>query len=323
MKSKKIIRTVSTVLLTALFMVGCTTTKTEIAESENKDVLVTLILDKGGVNDGSFNQSAWDGAQMAKQDLGVEVKYLESNTDADYQSNIETAIDMESDLIIGVGFNLSEAIGNAAKNYPEQQFAIIDGSFDEIPDNVTPVLFDEKQAGYLAGIAAAKTLTDNNRYGFVGGLEVPAVVNYKDGFEEGLKEINPKAVLDVQYANSFTDAAKGKAIASQMINSGVECIMTAGGGVNNGVYEACTEKGLYAVGVDMAQSNVLPQTILTSAIKKVDVGVANTINSLVNNSLEGGKNMIYNISNAGVDYEITPLLTDDTVSYIRNLKANF
>lgn len=323
MKSKKIIRIASTVLLTALFMVGCTTAKTEIAESENKDVLVTLILDKGGVNDGSFNQSAWDGAQIAKQDLGVEVKYLESNTDADYQSNIETAIDMESDLIIGVGFNLSEAIGNAAKNYPEQQFAIIDGSFDEIPDNVTPVLFDEKQAGYLAGIAAAKTLTDNNRYGFVGGLEVPAVVNYKDGFEEGLKEVNPKAVLDVQYANSFTDAAKGKAIASQMINSGVECIMTAGGGVNNGVYEVCTEKGLYAVGVDMAQSNVLPQTILTSAIKKVDVGVADTINSLVNNSLEGGKNMIYNISNAGVDYEITPLLTDDTVSYIRNLKANF
>lgn len=319
MKTKKIIKIASLVLIAALCVVGCASTK---KANSNNDVLVTLILDRGGVNDGSFNQSAWTGAQNAEKELGIEVKYLESSTEADYTSNIETAIDMESDLVIGVGFNLSQAIEQAAINYPEQKFAIIDGSFEKTPDNVTSVLFDEKQAGYLAGIATAKTLTDNNSFGFVGGFEVPAVVNYKDGFEKGLKEINPKAKLEVHYANSFTDAAKGRAIAAQMINSGIECIMTAAGGTNNGVYETCLEKGLYAVGVDMAQSSVLPQTILTSAIKKVDVGVSETIKSLVNGNLQGGINIIHDIANSGVDYEKTPLLSSDTVSYLENIKTN-
>lgn len=317
MKTKKIIKIASLVLTAALCVVGCASTK---KANSNNDVLVTLILDRGGVNDGSFNQSAWTGAQNAEKELGIEVKYLESSTEADYASNIETAIDMESDLVIGVGFNLSQAIEQAAINYPEQKFAIIDGSFEKTPDNVTSVLFDEKQAGYLAGIATAKTLTDNNSFGFVGGFEVPAVVNYKDGFEKGLKEINPKAKLEVHYANSFTDAAKGRAIAAQMINSGIECIMTAAGGTNNGVYETCLEKGLYAVGVDMAQSNILPQTILTSAIKKVDVGVTETIKSYVDGNLKGGVNITYSMKNDGVDYEKTELLSDETINYVESIK---
>ena len=84
--------------------------------------MITLILDKGGVNDASFNESAWSGAENASKELGVNIKYLESNTDADYTQNIETAMDLESDLIIGVGFNLSQSIENAAINYPEQKF---------------------------------------------------------------------------------------------------------------------------------------------------------------------------------------------------------
>ena len=133
-------------LFTALILMltGCSINNKTLEKSQkNEDVLVTLILDKGGVNDGSFNESAWSGAERASKELGIEVKYLESNTDADYVQNIETAIDLESDLIIGVGFNLSKAIEDAAKSYPKQQFAIVDGSFEEIPSNVTPIVFDE------------------------------------------------------------------------------------------------------------------------------------------------------------------------------------
>ncbi len=308
----------------SLMLTGCSsnnkTTETSIV---NEDVLVTLILDKGGVNDGSFNQSAWSGAEMASKELGVEVKYLESNTDADYTSNIETAIDMDSDLVIGVGFNLSEAIENAAKSYPDQQFAIVDGSFEEIPSNVTPIVFDEKEAGYLAGIVAAKTVkSDSNKFGFVGGFEVPAVVNYKDGFEKGIKEVNPNATLSTQYANSFSDASKGRVIAQQMQSQGIECIMSAAGGVNNGVYEVCKENGTYAVAVDMAQSYMSTDTILTSAIKKVDVGVAETIKSYINGNLKGGSNSTYNMINNGVDYEKTDLLSDETINYIESIKKN-
>ena len=309
----------STMLIGAVGLVGCSK---NTKESEKENTKVTLVLDLGGVNDESFNQSAWTGAEKASSELGVEVKYLESNKEADYESNIETAMDMGSDLIIGVGFNLTEAIEKAAKAYPEQQFAIIDGSFKEVPSNVTNVIFNEEEAGYLAGIATAMTLKDADKFGFIGGFEIPAVINYKNGFEKGLKEVNPKAELLVQYANSFTDAAKGRAIAEQMHKQGVKCIMTAAGGTNNGAYEVCIEKGTNAVAVDMAQSYIAPDTILTSAIKKVDVGVTETIKSFVNNSLQGGISSVYNIANCGVGYEETKLISQDAINFINNIVIN-
>lgn len=301
-------------IITSALVTGCTS-KNE--SKDNSDKLITLVLDKGGVNDESFNQLAWKGAQDAKKEYGVTVKYLESNSDADYKTNIETAIDMESDLIIGVGFNLTDPIKNAAESYKEQKFAIVDGSFETIPSNVTPILFDEKEAGYLAGLVVGKTV-DSDKFGFIGGLQVPAVLNYRDGFEQGLKEVNNKAVLVEQFANSFTDAAKGKAIASQMYSDNVECIMTAGGGVNLGVYESGKEVGKYAVAVDMSQSHISPTAIITSALKKVDNGIKETIGHLVNDDLTGGKALVYNILNDGVGYEKTDLISKDTEKYVND-----
>ena len=310
-------------LLLVTLVVGGTVVGCDKSDSTNTndEKVITLVLDKGGVQDGSFNESAWNGAIKASEELGVEVKYLESNTDADYIQNIETAVDMDSDLIIGIGFNLSQAIEDAATSYPEQQFAIIDGSFEEIPENVTPIAFNEKEAGYLAGLATAKTV-NSNKFGFVGGFEVPAVVNYKEGFEQGLKEVNPDAKLYTQYANSFTDAAKGRVIAEQMITQDVSVICTAGGGVNNGVYEACKENGKYSVAVDMAQSNIAPETILTSAIKRVDVGVNETIKKYIDGSLKGGSNLTYNISNDGVGYEKTNLLSNEAIKFVEEKIKN-
>lgn len=318
---KKVKKIATLATLCTLVMTGCSG-KTEKNETQkNDDILVTLVLDRGGVNDGSFNESAWNGATMASQKLGVEVKYLESHTETDYIQNIEIAVDMDSDIIIGVGFNLSAPIEEASKSYPEQKFAIVDGSFEEIPSNVTPILFDENGAGYLAGLATAKTMGENvTKFGFVGGFEIPAVINYKNGFEKGLLEVNPNATLYTQYANSFTDASKGRAMAQQMLTNGIECIMTAAGGVNNGVYEACSEKNKYAVGVDMAQNYIAPKTILTSAIKKVDVGVYNTIENLVNGSLQVGSALIYNMENDGIGFEQTDLLSTEAIEYVNSKK---
>lgn len=315
MLKKKIIILGTLLLLTSSLTIGCQSNKE--SNQTNKDAentLVTLVLDKGTVNDESFNQSAWNGAKKAKEELGVNIKYLESNTDADYATNIEHAIDLNSDLIIGVGFNLTDAIGDAAKNYPEQKFAIVDGSFEEIPINVTPILFNEKEAGYLAGIVAAKSIEGNN-FGFIGGFEVPAVINFKEGFEEGLLSVNKDATLSTQYANSFTDAAKGKIIAKNMYSNCINCIMTAGGGVNIGVYEAASELNKYAVAVDMAQNSVSPNVILTSALKNVDIGVYDVIKNLTSGSLKSGEALMYNISNDGVGFEKTKLLSDETISF--------
>lgn len=326
MKNKKIILFSTLALFIVMLLTGCSSNKnTSNNENNSNDMLAVLILDKGGVNDESFNQSAWKGAKEASKELGINVKYLESEKDSDYETNIETAIDMDADLIIGVGFNLTEPIEKAAQHYPDANFAVIDGSFDVTPSNVSNITFNEKQAGYLTGLIAAKTI-DSNSFGFIGGFDVPAVLNFRDGFKEGILEVNPDAVLNEQFANSFTDAAKGRAIATQMYNSGIECIMTAGGGVNIGVYEVGKEVGKYAIAVDMPQSKITPGVILTSALKNVDVGVKEAIINYANGNFKGGTETVYDITNNGVSYEKTDLISKETQEFVseqeKTLKEN-
>ena len=304
MFNKKILLLFTTLLLT-LSLVACNKTTTSTTQSSTK---VVLVLDKGGVNDGSFNESAYNGALKAKESFkNLDVTYLESVTDTDYKTNIETAIDMEPDLIIGIGFNLTDAIEEAAINYPSQKFAIVDGALSKDYNNVTNILFNEKEAGYLSGIATAMSL-DTDNYGFIGGYEIPAVINYMEGFKQGILEVNPNATLSIQYANSFTDAAKGKAIAAQMYNSDIDVIMTASGTCNSGVYEMATELNKYTVAVDMAQSH-MSKSIVTSALKNVDEGIYTTIKSLLNNNLTGGS-VIYDMTNSGVGYEVTDYISN-------------
>lgn len=321
MLKNKTIKAISIILATGAIITGCTSKNSTTQGNKQEDpTVVTLVLDLGGVNDQSFNQSAFEGAERVALSHNIDLKFLESTKEADYATNIETAVDMDSDLIIGVGFNLTEPIKEAAKNYPHQQFAIVDGSFDTIPENVKPLLFNEEDAGFLAGLAAAKTSKSNN-FGFIGGLEVPAVINFKNGFEQGLKEVNPHATLNVQYANSFVDTSKGKAIAQSMHNNDVDIIMTAGGGVNQGVIEACIEKNKYVIGVDMPHAYIAPDFVLTSALKNVDVAVESTILEFLNGDFKGGEASVYDLSNNGVGYEDTFLLKDDIVTFIENIKS--
>ena len=255
-------------------IVGCT------KASDDEKVKVTLILDEGGVNDQSFNQSAWEGALEAKEQYGVEINYIEAKQESDYATNIDMAIDQDADLVIGVGFKLTDTIEEAAKTYPESKFAIIDGTYEDIPENIMPILFNEEQAGYCAGLVAAN-MTKTNVIGFIGGMEIPSVTNFLIGFEKAIKEENKDIKVLSQYANSFSDASKGRVIAEQMINDKADIIFTAGGGVNSGVFEVTKEKGLYAIGVDMPSNYISPETIVTSALKNVGTGVELTVKDLV------------------------------------------
>lgn len=304
----------STVLVVgAIGLVGCSNGK----DSEKDDPFkVTLVLDAGGVNDQSFNQSAWEGALKAKEELGIDVSYIESKQESEYTSNVETAIDNESDLVIGIGFKLLNTIEESAKAHPDQQFAIVDGVFEnEIPKNVTPILFNEEQSGYTAGLVAGK-MTKTNRIGFVGGMDIPSVSNFLVGFEKAIKEVNPEAKVVSQYANSFTDSAKGKAIGNQMFNDGADIVFTAGGGVNSGVYESATEANKMAVGVDMPQNYIAPNTIITSALKNVGTGVQLTIKDAIDGKLKGGEVKMFDLSNGGVGFEKTDLIPKDVLEFV-------
>ena len=293
---------------------GCSSINTNNIEDKTK---VALVLSTGGVNDQSFNQSAWEGALSSKENYGVEVSYIEAKQEADYFSNIENAIDNGNDLIIGVGFKLTDTIEEAAKLYPEQKFAAIDCTYENIPSNVQPILFDEKEAGYAAGLVAAN-MTNTNKIGFVGGMDIPSVTNFLIGFEKAIKEENKDIEVLSQYANSFTDSSKGRVIAEQMISNKADIIFTAGGGVNSGVFEACKEKNIKAIGVDMPSNYISPETIITSALKNVGTGVELTVKDLVEGNFKGGEAKVFDLTNGGVGYEKTDLIPKDLVEYIDN-----
>ena len=294
-----------------LGMVGCNSTNTS---KENDTKKVTLVLSVGGVNDESFNQGAWEGAQKASEELGVNVSYLESHSDADYITNIETAIDQESDLIVGVGFQMGDAIKESAKAYPEQQFVTIDSTVEEGLDNVRNISFDEQQAGYLTGLIAGKT-TETNVIGWIGGLDIPSCSNFYIGYEKGAKEVNPDIKVLKQFTNSFTDASKGKVVAQQMIKDKADIIFMASGGGNAGSLEAVREANIKAIGVDMPNNYLAPEYIITSALKNVGEGLSLTIKDFVNNEFTSGE-VKYDLSNGGVGFEKTSLLSDELIQYV-------
>ena len=297
-------------MVLALGIVGCGKDN-EVVEKDLPKI--GLVLSTGGVNDQSFNQSAWeDGALKAKEELGVEVTYLESHSDADYIQNIETAVE-DNDLVIGVGFQLGDAIKEAAKVYPDKQFVTIDSENSNL-DNVRAITFDEEEAGYLTGLIAGKT-TKTNVIGWIGGMDIPSCSNFYVGYEKGAKEVNPNIKVLKQFTNSFSDAAKGKVVAQQMINENADIIFTASGGGNVGSLEAIKENNIYAINVDMPGNYLAPQHVLTSALKNVGEGLRMTIEDYVNGEWTGGE-VRYNYSNNGVGFEKTDLLSDDLIKYV-------
>ena len=294
-------------------VVGCNSTNTSL----NKDnIKVCVVLDEGGANDQSFNQSAIEGLYRAKDNYDIEVSYIESKSEAEYFQNVETAVDQENDLVVAVGYKFTEEIEEASKVYPDQKFAIIDGSYENTPSNVTSILFNEQEAGYCVGLVASQ-MTETNKIAFLGGYDIPSVTGFMDGFIVGAKEGNENIEIKSQFANSFTDSAKGKAMAQQLIKDNYDIIFSAGGGINNGVWEACVENNKMAIGVDMPSSQYSP-AIITSALKNVGTGLELTIKDLIDGNFKGGTKTIYSLANNGVGYEVTEHLSDEVIEFVNN-----
>ena len=302
-------------LLLVTLVVGSTVVGCSKSDNVNDKARVTLVLSTGGVNDQSFNQSAWEGALKAQDKYNVEVSYIESHQDSEYMQNIETAIDQDSDLVVGVGFKLTDSIKDAAEDYPEQKFAIIDGTYDNMPNNVTSIMFSEEQAGYAAGLVAANT-SETGVVGFIGGIDIPSCSNFLVGFEKAIKEENPNMKVLSQYTNTFTDAAKGRIIAEQMVKDDADILFMASGAGNSGTIEVVRENNIKAIGVDMPNNYIAPEHIITSALKNVGTGLELTVKDLIEGNFEGGQAKIYDLSNGGVGFEKTNLLSNDLIEYV-------
>lgn len=268
---------------------------------------VGMVTDVGGVSDQSFNQSAWEGLQRTKKEMGIKVSYQESKQDADYAANLETLLDAKNDLIWGIGFKMADAILAAAKQNPKQKYAIIDYSYgDKTPKNVIGVMFKAEEGAFLAGYIAAK-MTKSNTIGFIGGMSVPIIHSFQYGFKAGAKQANKKVNILEQYAESFTDAAKGKAIANQMIGKGADVVFPAAGAVGDGVIEAVKEKGKFAVGVDRDQNYLAPKNVITSSMKRIDNAVYNVVKDLKAGTFKGGTTITYGLKDGAVDVAPTTM----------------
>lgn len=282
---------------------------------------IGMVTDVGGVNDGSFNQSAWEGLQRAGEAFGCEVKYIESKGDADYVPNIESFLDEDYDLIVCVGYMMADAVRDAAELYPDQKFAIIDDASNADLDNVTCMMFEQEQASYLVGLAAGYT-TESNIVGFVTGAANETMNSFGYGYCAGVLDANPDATILQYNANNFGDASGGKTAVNTMVTKGADVVFHAAGGTGIGVIDGCKENKIWAIGVDSDQSPLAPETILTSALKRVDNACYDATKKTILGTLEGGVET-YDLTAGGVDIApTTDNLSKDVLEKIEDAKKD-
>ena len=298
--------------------------ETEVETEEDIDgtgFKIGMVTDVGGVNDGSFNQSAWEGLQRAGEAFGCEVKYIESKGDADYVPNIESFLDEDYDLIVCVGYMMADAVRDAAELYPDQKFAIIDDASNADLDNVTCMMFEQEQASYLVGLAAGYT-TESNIVGFVTGAANETMNSFGYGYCAGVLDANPDATILQYNANNFGDASGGKTAVNTMVTKGADVVFHAAGGTGIGVIDGCKENKIWAIGVDSDQSPLAPETILTSALKRVDNACYDATKKTILGTLEGGVET-YDLAAGGVDIApTTDNLSKDVLEKIEKAKKD-
>ena len=301
-----------------------------------EDFNVALVTDIGKVDDRTFNQYAYEGMEAAAECFGFETSFIETASEADYEKNITTALEGDPEVLITVGFLLTDDTGAAAAEHPDTSFIGIDQFYADdtgapaFPENYTGVLFNEDEGGYLAGVLAAG-LSETGVVGVVGGREdVPPVVKLVNGYEAGAKSINPDIQVVKVYNESFDDPAKGASDAQQQIGEGADVIFGAGGKTGSaGVVEATTN-AVWGIGVDQDeyfstfQDGEAPgaEYLASSAVKRVDLGIFNNIVSVLDGSFAGG---IYSLTTANGGITYAPFhdaeIPDDAAAAVEEARA--
>ena len=282
-------------------------------EAAGGDLSIAMVTDVGGVDDKSFNQSAWEGVQKWGADNGLEkgnggYDYLQSASDADYNTNLNALLRRDFDLVFGVGYLMNDAILEIAEQQPDKMLAIIDSSVDA--PNVASILFKEQEGAFLAGVVAA-TMSETGKIGFVGGQSIPVITRFHAGYVAGAKAVNPDIEIDVYYAEAFDKAELGKTAANRMYSSGVDIIFHAAGGTGNGVFTEAKERkekdpnaNVWVIGVDADQyeeGKVGDQNVtLTSMLKGVGNAVIDIADRAKAGEFPGGETITYGLAEDGV-----------------------
>ncbi len=268
-------------------------------------IKVGLVTDINQLNDRGFNHLAYVGLLRAENRLGITGNVLQSPSAQDYIPNLSSLAQDGYDLVIGVGFDQAAAMDKVASKFPDTKFAIIDvdqQSLPHKPKNVLGLLFREQEAGYLVGYLAGlevKKSAGAPTVSTVGGQKQPPVDRYIAGFQAGARAADPKVKLLNGYSQDWVDQAKCKELALQQIAAGSSVVFQVAGGCGLGALDAAKQKGVWGIGVDADQS-FLGQSVLTSALKRVDSAVFQTIDSVQKGSFRGGTNAVFGLDRKGV-----------------------
>ena len=264
---------------------------------------VALVTDIGGLNDKGFNALAYNGLKVAQRQYGVKGRVFISKSGADYVPNLSAGA-KSYDLVIAVGFLMGDSMAQVAKKYPKTKFAIIDVNAAGLkgkPKNVRGIVFAEQEAGCLAGVAAATT-SKSGTISSVGGLKIPPVDAYIAGYQYCAKKVKPGIKTLNGYSQDFVAQDKCKSVALDQIGQGSDVVFQVAGGCGLGAISAAADTpGAWGIGVDNDQS-FLGASVLTSAQKKVDAGVTQTIKLVTQGKYKGGVDGLFNVKNGGVGY---------------------
>ncbi|MTB63980.1 BMP family ABC transporter substrate-binding protein [Streptococcus sp. zg-86] len=322
---------VATLATLALAACGSRAAKNDADSMSEKDsaVKAAVVTDVGGVDDRSFNQSAWEGLQAwgdengLKKDAGY--TYFQSGSESDYVTNLDSAVSGGYNLVFGIGFALENAIAEVAPNNPDTNYVIVDSVVKD-QKNVASVGFADHEASYLAGVAAAKA-TKTNHVGFIGGVEGVIIDRFEAGFVAGAKSVNKDIKITVDYAASFADAAKGQTLAAAQYAAGADVIFHASGGTGNGVFAAAKAENetrneadkVWVIGVDRDQSAEGKYTskdgkesnfVLASTLKQVGTSVKDLANKALKGEFPGGEIITFSLADKGVDLAETNLSSE-------------
>ncbi|WWR16636.1 BMP family ABC transporter substrate-binding protein [Lachnospiraceae bacterium JLR.KK008] len=270
---------------------------------------LALVTDLGTIDDKSFNQGAWEGMEKYAKENNISYKYYqpqEGTTDA-YIETIGLAIEGGAKLVVCPGFLFEEPVYVVQEQYPDVHFILLDGEPHDADynystaENVMPILFQEDQAGYLAGYALVKD--GYTKLGFMGGMAVPAVIRFGYGFVQGADAAAEELGVDVEimynYTGAFAATPEAQAMAASWYQNGTEVVFGCGGAVGNSVMAAAEEAGAKVVGVDVDQSSE-SETVITSAMKQLSVSVYDGVKAFYDGSFPGGSTTVFTAENNGV-----------------------
>lgn len=265
--------------------------------------VVGIVTYTGGIEDESFNQSAWEGLQRLSGAAGCETEFYESVSEVDFEQHMDELIGKGGDLCWGIGYNCSDELLKKAKKHPDISFAIVDYAYAETPDNMTGVVFRAEEPSFLVGFIAGN-VTETGKVGFVGGESNEVIGQFQYGYQAGVeyaaKKLGKEIKVEIAYAGSFDDSYQGREMANALYQNGCDIIFHAAGESGIGVIEAAKETGHYAIGVDKDQAYLAPEYVLTSALKNINMAVFQVSREYLDGGEIGGKTISFGLAEGAV-----------------------